>query len=100
MFGLHLAWGMFAASALSGGGDSPAEWTFYYASAGCLLLPFTATLARPLTGSAKMKRAGQGTFIGLTLATAMAMAKLAMFPATRGRGLGALEFGRSEPAST
>ncbi|TDB69906.1 hypothetical protein [Micromonospora sp. KC721] len=59
------------------GNDSPAEWTFYYAGAGCCLLPLTGTLAWLLSRNARTKRVGQGAAVGLLAATALAV--LALF---------------------
>jgi hypothetical protein len=73
--GLHAGCGLVVANALWGGRDSPAEWT-YYTSAGCLLVPVTATLAWLLTLTARTRRVGQGAFIGLLAATAIALLAL------------------------
>ncbi|MGC5017155.1 hypothetical protein [Micromonospora sp. DT47] len=75
--GAQIACGFFVANSVWGGRDSPAEWTFYYASAGCCLLPLTGMLAWVLIGAEGTKRIGQGTVIGLVAATALAV--LAVF---------------------
>ncbi|SCF23504.1 hypothetical protein GA0074695_4615 [Micromonospora viridifaciens] len=74
---VHVSGGLIAANSVWGGRDSPAEWTFYYASAGCCLLPLTGTLAWLLIGTESTKRIGQGVIIGVVAATAVAL--LAMF---------------------
>jgi hypothetical protein len=71
--GAHVCCGVIVAGSLWVGRDSPAEWTFYYASAEWLLLPITGTLAWLLSRTAKMKRVGQGAFVGLLAATAIAV---------------------------
>ncbi|MEV4491808.1 hypothetical protein AB0K04_17045 [Micromonospora coxensis] len=68
----HVGGGLVAAHSLWGGRDSPAEWTFYYAGAGCCLLPLTGTIAWLLTRAESTKRVGQGVIIGAVAATAVA----------------------------
>jgi drug/metabolite transporter (DMT)-like permease len=71
--GAHVGCGLLAANSLWGGRDSSAEWTFYYVSAGCCLLPLTGMLAWILTGTESTKRIGHGVVLGLVAVTAVAV---------------------------
>ncbi|WP_157744961.1 hypothetical protein [Micromonospora coxensis] len=68
----HVGGGLVAANSLWDGRDSPAEWTFYYAGAGCCLLPLTGTIAWLLTTTESTRRTGQGVIIGAVVATIVA----------------------------
>jgi hypothetical protein len=74
--GAHVACGLLVANVAWVGRDSPAEWTFYYTSGGCCLLPLTGTLAWLLIRNAKTKRVGQGAAIGLLAVTVLALVAL------------------------
>jgi len=65
---LHVGLGLFAANWLWSETDNPNQWTYFYGTGGCCIMPVTGALAAILVNNPRFKAIGIGMLVGIGLA--------------------------------